>query len=55
MYFNVCARRHRIAGEDMTPSDVLAGLRLVHQWQKETGLLKPEYLQKNSTPLGWLA
>ena len=39
-------------GDDIVPSDFVAGFKLVSEWQKATGQYSEESLLKNTTPLG---
>ena len=39
-------------GEDLVPSDLVAGMQLVRQWQKDTKQYSEENLFKNTKPLG---
>ena len=39
------------AGEDLVFSDLLAGLRLVHQWQRGVGVLDTATMLQNTTQL----
>ena len=38
-------------GEDLVPSDLVAGMQLVKQWQKDTKQYSEENLLKNTKPL----